>query len=90
MRTIVFAVMVIGLTAVAGAQSVGAPRLNFLADAAQQDGDKMQLRGHVRIAACSVVTADEGVLDFGTYEAALSGNVRMKLTNGVDPLRVDR
>ena len=86
MRTVAFAVMVISLTVVGGAQRVGAPKLNFLADAVQQDGNKTQLHGHVRIAACSVVTADDGVLDFETYEAALSGNVRMKLTNGVDRL----
>ena len=90
MKTVAFAVMVISLTVVGGTQRVGAPRLNFLADAVQQDGDKLQLHGHVRIAACSVVTADDGVLDFGTYEAALSGNVRMKLTNSVDSLRVDK
>jgi hypothetical protein len=90
MRTIAFAVMVMSLTVVAGAQRVGAPKLNFLADQVQQDGDSMRLHGHIRIAACSVVTADEGVLDFGTNEAALSGNVRMKLTNGVDRLRVDK
>jgi hypothetical protein len=86
MRTMLFAVMVVGFTVVAGAQKVGAPKLNFLADSVQQDGDRMQLHGHVRIAACSVVTADDGVLDFGTNEAALTGNVHMKLTNGVDKL----
>lgn len=89
MRRVMFGVMVLSFTVVAGAQGVGAPKLNFLADTVQQDGDRMQLRGHVRIAACSVVTADEGVLDFGTYEAALSGNVRMKLTNRVDKLRAE-
>ena len=90
MRTLAFAVMVMSLTVVAGAQRVGAPKLNFLADEVQQEGDRMRLHGHVRIAACSVVTADEGVLDFGRNEADLSGNVRMKLTSGVDRLRVDK
>ena len=40
----------------------------------------------VQIAACSVVTADDAVLNSSTYEATLSGNVRMKLTHGVDAL----
>jgi len=90
MRTMLFAVMVLGFTVVAGAQKAGAPQLNFLAESVQQDADKMRLHGHVRIAACSVVSADEGVLDLGTHEAELSGNVRMKLTNGVDKLAGDR
>ena len=89
MRTVLFAMMVIGFTVAAGAQA-GAPKLNFLAESVQPDGDKMLLQGHVRIAACSVVTADQAALDFRTYEATLSGNVRMKLTNGVDKLATDK
>ncbi len=85
MRTVLFAAMVIGITVCASAQA-GAPKLNFLVESVQQDGDRLQLRGNVRIAACSVVTADEGVLDLGKYQATLSGNVRMTLTNGVDKL----
>ena len=89
MRTVLFAMTVVGFTVAAGAQA-GAPKLNFLADSVQPDGNIMRLHGHVRIAACSVVTADEGVLDFGSYEATVSGNVRMKLTNGVDKLAAAR
>ena len=84
MRTMLFAVLVVGFTAVGGAQQAGAPKLNFLADSVQQDGEKVQLHGRVRLAACSVVTADDGVIDFGSYDATLSGNVHMKLTNGID------
>ena len=42
----------------------------------------------VQIAACSVVTADDAVITSSTYEATLSENVRMKLTHGLDALKV--
>jgi hypothetical protein len=88
MKTILFAAIVGSLSVVAGAQKVDAPKLNFLADSVQQSGEVMQLRGHVRIAACSVVTADEGVLDIPGHQATVSGNVHIQLTNGVDKLSV--
>jgi len=87
-RTILLAVVVAGLTGFASAQTVKAPKLNFLADSVQQDGDKLQLHGHVRIAACSIVTGDEAVLDVGNNEVQLTGGVHMKLVNGVDSLSV--
>jgi hypothetical protein len=34
------------------------------------------------------VTADDAVITSSTYEATLSENVRMKLTHGVDALKV--
>ena len=86
MRAVLFAAIVVSLSVVAGAQKVDAPKLNFLADAVQQSGDVLQLRGHVRIAACSVIMADEGVLDLAHHQATVSGNVRIQLTNGVDKL----
>jgi type 1 fimbria pilin len=87
-RTLLCVAIVAVVTAFASAQTVEAPKVNFLADVATPDGDTVTLHGHVRIAACSIVTADEGVLDLGKYEANLSGNVHMKLTDGVDPLKV--
>jgi hypothetical protein len=46
------------------------------------------------IAACSIVTADDAVANVGpdgpadaNQDVQLSGNVHMKITNGVDPLR---
>ena len=88
MRGMLFAAIVVSLSVVAGAQKVDAPKLNFLADSVQQSGDVLQLRGHVRIAACSIVTADEGVLDIAGAQATVNGNVYLQLTNGVDKLSV--
>ena len=88
MRAILFAAIVVSLSVVAGAQKVDAPKLNFLADSVQQSGDVLQLHGHVRIAACSIVTSDEGVLDIAGHRATVSGNVHIQLTNGVDKLSV--
>jgi hypothetical protein len=88
MRTILFAAIVVSFAVVAGAQKADAPKLNFLADSVQQSGDVLQLHGHVRIAACSVVTADEGVLDIAGHQATVSGNVHLRLTDGVDKLSV--
>jgi hypothetical protein len=88
MRTILFAIIVTSVSVVAGAQKVDAPKLNFLADSVQQSGDVLQLHGHVRIAACSIVTADDGVLDVAGHQATVSGNVHLQLTNGVDKLSV--
>ena len=88
MRAILFAAIVVSLSVVAGAQKVDAPKLNFLADSVQQSGDVLQLHSHVRIAACSIVTSDEGVHDIAGHRATVSGNVHIQLTNGVDKLSV--
>lgn len=88
MRTLLLIIMVVSFAVIAGAQTLVAPKLNVLADSVQRDRDTTQLHGHVQIAACSVVTADDAVLKSSTDEATLSGNVRMKLTNGVETLRV--
>ena len=88
MKAILFAGIVVSLSVVVGAQKVDAPKLNFLADSVQQSGDVLQLHGHVRIAACSIVTSDEGVLDIAGHRATVSGNVHIQLTNGVDKLSV--
>lgn len=77
-----------GYTVLAGAQNVAAPKLNFLADAVQTDGKVHRLHGHVRIAGCSVVTADDGILDLNTYEADLTGPVHLRLTTAVDKLSI--
>jgi type 1 fimbria pilin len=87
-RMIAVAFVVAGVMAFASAPTLTAPKLNFLADSVRQDGDVLRLSGHVRIAACSVATADEGVLNVDKGEAQLSGNVRLTLTSGVDSLKV--
>jgi hypothetical protein len=46
----------------------------------------VDLNGNVRIAACSIVSADTSTLRGRDIE--LSGKVRMQLTNGVDRLKV--
>jgi hypothetical protein len=46
----------------------------------------VDLNGNVRIAACSIVSADTATLRGRDIE--LSGKVRMQLTNGVDRLKV--
>jgi hypothetical protein len=80
-------VVVLGVTMYAGAQSATAPKSNWLADSVTHNGGKIQMRGHVRIAACGIVTADEAVGGPDANDTALSGNVRLKITDGVDPLR---
>ena len=87
MRTTMCFVVVLGVAMYASAQSATAPKSNWLADSVTQDGGKIQMRGHVRIAACGIVTADEAVGGPDANDTALSGNVRLKITNGVDPLR---
>lgn len=89
-RMILFAVIVGAVAVLANAQTAEAPKLNFLADSVAQDGDKLQLQlhGHVRIAACAIVTAEDAVFDGRSYEFDLSGPAHMKLTHGVDRLSV--
>jgi hypothetical protein len=77
----------IGFAVAAGAQPVTAPKMNVLADSATRTSDRAELHGHVRIAACSIVTADEAVIHTLTNDVDLTGTVRMKLTDGIDPLR---
>ena len=87
MRSILCFVVVIGAAVFASAQTASAPKSNWLADSAVKTDDKVQLDGHVRVAACSIITADHAVTDIGANDTVLSGNVHMKLTDGVDPLR---
>jgi hypothetical protein len=47
----------------------------------------MQMDGHVKIAACAVITADHAVGGPKTTDTEVSGNVHVRLTEGVDPLR---
>jgi hypothetical protein len=88
-RAMLCTVIVAAGTLLAGAQTLTAPKSNWLADSVTRTGDVTQLRGHVRIASCSIVTADEAV-SRGDIDVTLSGNVHMRLTNGVDPLAVER
>lgn len=86
MRSIVLCtIMVMSVPIWLGAQTAIAPQSNWLADAVTRNGDTLQLHGHVRIAACAVVTADDATRR-GETDVTLSGNVRMTLTNGVDSL----
>lgn len=86
MRMTLAFVLLMGVT-IANAQQLTAPPVNFLADSVTH-GVQTKLTGHVRIAACSIVTADEAVIPGDGTDIELSGAVRMKLTHGVDPLRV--
>jgi hypothetical protein len=87
MRMIAFATMLGGGTLIAGAQTVTAPNppLNVLADSTQKNGSVMQLDGHVRIAACSIVTTDHATWHDNEFE--LGESAHMQLTDGVKPLR---
>ena len=83
-RIVLSALVVTGLTVLAGAQTVTAPKSNWLADSITREGDLSRFHGHVRIAACSVITADDATWSGNDVE--VSGNVHITLTNGVDPL----
>jgi hypothetical protein len=87
MRTTICFLVVLGAAMYASAQPATAPKSNWLADSVTQNGATVQMNGHVRIAACGIVTADEAVGGPNASETALSGNVRLKITEGVDPLR---
>jgi hypothetical protein len=80
--------IVIGVAVFARAQTVTAPKANWLSDSMAKKGDVVQMHGHVRIAACSIITADDAIRSITGNDAELSGNVHMKVTNGVDPLSV--
>jgi hypothetical protein len=83
---ICFAV-VLGAAMFASAQTAAAPKSNWLADSVTRNGNVLEMHGHVRIAACGIVTADDAVGGPNADDTGLSGNVRLKLTNGVDPLQ---
>ena len=68
------------------AQTASAPKSNWLADSVIRNGDVMQMDGHVKIAACSVITADHAVGGPNANDTELTGNVHLTLTNGVDSL----
>ena len=85
-RTALYVLMTTGLTVLASAQTTDLPVMNFLAESVRNDGSVVQMNGNVRIAACSIVTADSATWS-GT-QIELGGNARMQLTNGVDRLRL--
>lgn len=86
MRTMLCFVIVLGAALVTSAQSATAPKSNWLADSVTQQGSVVQMQGHVRIAACGIITADQATGGPEAGDTALSGHVRLKLTNGVEPL----
>jgi hypothetical protein len=87
MRTIPGFLFVLGAVIFASAQSANAPKSNWLADSATRTGSLVEMHGHVRIAACGIITADDATGGPEASETVLSGNVHLKLTNGVDPLQ---
>ena len=87
MRAMLCFAVVIGVTVFASAQTASAPKSNWLADSVNRSGDLVQMHGHVRIAACSVITAEHAAGGPNANDPELSGNVHMRPTNGVDPLR---
>ena len=80
-----FAVVIV-VTVFASAQTASAPKSNWLADSVIRNGDVMQMDGHVKIAACSIITADHAVGGPNANDTELTGNVHLTLTNGVDSL----
>ena len=87
MKRLLVVLLGFGFAVAVGAQTVTAPKMNVLADSATRTGDRAELHGHVRIAACSIVTADDAVIHTLTNDVDLSGTVRMRLTDGIDPLK---
>lgn len=87
MRTMFCFAAVFGVTVFAGAQTASAPKSNWLADSVTRSADVMQMDGHVKIAACAVITADHAVGGPNAADTEVSGNVHVRLTEGVDPLR---
>jgi chitodextrinase len=87
MRTTLCFAIVVGVTVFASAQTASAPKSNWLADSVTRNGDVMQMDGHVKIAACAVITADHAVGGPNTTDTEISGNVHVRLTEEVDPLR---
>jgi hypothetical protein len=86
MRTTVCFFAFLGAAMYASAQSANAPTSHWLADSVNQSGANIQMHSHVRIAACGIVTADQAVGGPNVDETALTGNVRLKIANGVDSL----
>ena len=84
-RAALYVLLIAGLTTLAGAQTADAPSMNFLAHSVREEGGTVHMKGNVRIAACSVVTADSATRRGSEFE--LGGKVRLRLTNGVDPLK---
>jgi len=87
MRTMFSFAVVVGVTVFATAQTASAPKSNWLADSVTRTGSVLQLDGQVKIAACGVITADHAVGGPNAAETAISGNVRLRVTEGVGPLR---
>ena len=85
-KAAVYALLVAGFAALASAQTTDLPPLNFLAESVNDQGGTVHLRGNVRIAACSIVTAETATIK--GREVELGGRARMQLTNGVDRLKV--
>ena len=85
-RVALYVALVAGFAALASAQTTDLPPLNYLADSVSKEGSAVHMKGNVRIAACSIVTAESATLR-GT-EIELGGKARMQLTNGVDPLKI--
>jgi hypothetical protein len=87
MRTMLSFTIVIGIAVFAGAQTLSAPKSNWLADSVTRDGAVLKMHGHVRIAACSIITADDAIGGPDVNDTELRGNVHVKVTSGVDPLQ---
>ena len=85
-RVAIYIVLIGGFAALATAQTTDLPPMNYLAESVSKDGDVVNMKGNVRIAACSIVTAESATLR-GT-EIELGGKARMLLTKGVDRLKV--
>ena len=88
MRTILCFAVVLGGAMFASAQTASAPKSNWLADSVTRNGNIVQMDGHVRIAACAIVTADHAAGGPDANDTELTGNVHMKVSNGVDALSV--
>jgi hypothetical protein len=85
-RAALYVLLVAGFTALASAQTTDLPPMNFLAESVREEGSAVQMNGNVRIAACSIVTAESAT--WRGSEIELGGKARMRLTNGVDRLKV--
>src|SRR5204862_8033618 len=87
MKTVLCFVGMLATAVLATGQSVSAPKSNWLADSVTRDGGVVRMDGHVRIAACAVITADHAVGGVDN-DTQLTGNVHERVTNGVDRRRV--
>ena len=84
-KAALYVLLVAGFAALASAQTTDVPPINFLADSVTKEGSAVQMNGNVRIAACSIVTAESAT--WRGMEIELGGKTRMQLTKGVDPLK---